>query len=199
MKAVVDFLKTVPGWAYKGRDFRNFADSRQGFFFSTSPDGRRLLVEVLHSVHGLDAADLKHSTVLQFDGSSYRLLDPVAMFKSKASNVADIKQDGDSPRHDREHLQLIARCVPLYLRELHAEAVRGTLTERHVVSALSRAFKVLQQPKFAKTLAAESIAPSAVIPGEFHASPFEGVRRALSFQMKIAEAAALRSEVRPSL
>eukprot|EP01035_Chromulina_nebulosa_P009789 gene9789-13203_t len=57
-KKVLDHLKTVPGWVFKPNNTKNWTDSRQGFLHGTSEDGRKLLVEVLHSVHGLDQSDL---------------------------------------------------------------------------------------------------------------------------------------------
>ncbi|MGH8018924.1 MAG: hypothetical protein ACREIA_11630 [Opitutaceae bacterium] len=77
------------------------------------------MVEVLHSIHGLKKEDLARVETIEHRGDNYRVLDPVVMLKAKAANVRDINQDGPPPRHDREHLQLVARCVPLYLRDVH--------------------------------------------------------------------------------
>jgi len=37
------------------------------------------------------------------------------MLKSKTTNLRELKQDGDPPRHDREHLQIVAICFPRFL------------------------------------------------------------------------------------
>lgn len=198
-KAIVERLRALPGWVFKPREIWNFADSRQGMFMSTSPDGRKLLVEVLHKVHGLDRADYAHAVVLERAGTEYRVLDPVCMLKGKCANVRDIKQDDVPPRHDREHLKLIARCVPLYLREMHALAVLGKLSEADALSPLTRTFKILQDRSLAPTLAAEGISPRSIVPHEFAISTLPRIQRAFSFQMPPAESAAQRPGIRPSL
>lgn len=198
-KAMVEHLRTIPGWFFKPREIWNFADSRQGMFFSTAPDGRKLLVEILHKVHGLDRADYAHAVVLEHEGTEYRVLDPICMLKAKGANVRDIKQDDVPPRHDREHLRLIARCVPLYLRELHELAVLGKLSESDALSPLTRTFKILQDRSLAATLAAEGIAPRSIIPHEFSISTLPRIQRAYTYQMPLAERAAEKPGIRPSL
>lgn len=184
-KKVIDYLKTVPGWVFKPNDTRNWTDSRQGFLHRTSEDGRKLLVEVLHSVHGLDKQDLAHVETVEHRGNQYRLLDPVVMLKAKAANVRDIKQDAVPPRHDREHLQLIARCVPLYLADVHQAAVKNPAIEKEALAVVSRAFKTLQQTKTSQTLQAEGITPASLIPSEMRESPLPRVRTAFEWQYRL--------------
>jgi hypothetical protein len=182
-KPVLDYLKTVPGWVFKPNSTRNWTDSRQGFLHSTSEDGRKLLVEVLHSVHGLDSEDLSHVEMIEHRGFQYRLLDPIAMLKAKAANVRDIRQDDVPPRHDRQHLQLIARCVPPYLRDVHASAIANPDLEKEALSVVSRAFKTLQRGKTAHTLHAEGITPASLLPAELGESPLARIRAAYRWQM----------------
>lgn len=184
-KRVLDYLKTVPGWVFKPNRTRNWTDSRQGFLRSTSEDGRKLLVEVLHSVHGLDSEDISHVETIEHRGFQYRLLDPIAMLKAKAANVRDIKQDDVPPRHDRQHLQLIARCVPPYLREVHQSAVNNPDLEKDALAVVSRAFKTLQRGKTAETLRTEGIAPALLVPDEFRESPLARIRAAYRWQMPL--------------
>lgn len=183
-KPVLDYLKTVPGWVFKPNSTRNWTDSRQGFLHSTSEDGRKLLVEVLHSVHGLDREDLSHVETIEHRGFQYRLLDPIAMLKAKAANVRDIRQDDVPPRHDRQHLQLIARCVPPYLRDVHASAIANPGLEKEALSVVSRAFKTLQRGKTAHTLHAEGITPASLLPAELGESPLARIRAAYRWQMR---------------
>ncbi len=178
-------LKRIPGWLYEPNKTKNWTDSRLGFLKGTSPDGRPLLVEVLHSVHGLDKSDLKHAAYVKMDGVLYRALDPVTMLKAKAANVRDINQEGASPRHDRPHLQLIARCVPLYLREVHALSVEKPELEKESLSVISRAFKTLQEAKTAQTLRAEGIAPASLIPTELAKSTLPRIRAAFDWQYRL--------------
>ncbi len=178
-------LKRVPGWVFQPRETKNWLDSRLGALRSTSPDGRPLLVEILHKVHGLDQADLKAAAYLMSRGVTYRVLDPVAMLKAKAMNVRDIPQDGPAPRQDRLHLGLIARCVPEFLREIHTCAVAEPTKEKQTLEVFSRTFRTLQNEKIARTLIAEGIAPRSVLPPEFAESPLERIRRAYRWQMKM--------------
>lgn len=175
-------LKRLPGWLYEPNKTKNWTDSRMGFLKSTSPDGRPLLVEVLNSVHGLEKTDLKHAAYVKADGVLYRALDPVAMLKAKAANVRDIKQDGIPPRHDRQHLHLVAQCVPHYLREVHATAVKKPELERDAVDVISRAFKTLQHERTARTLQAEGISLRALIPTEIAESTLTRIREAYKWQ-----------------
>lgn len=180
-------LRRIPGWLFEPNQTKNWTDSRLGFLKGHSPDGRPLLVEVLHSVNGLDKEDLKHAAYVKVQGVTYRALDPVTMLKAKAANVRDIAQDGPAPRHDRAHLQLLARCVPLYLRDVHAAAVQDPTKEKDSLAVVSRAFKTLQLPKLAATLAGEGIEPRAIIPVEFAESPLPRVRTAYAWQWPLVE------------
>src|SRR5690606_17658595 len=57
-KAVVEFIKTLPDWHYEPTPLKNFGDIRIGAARGVTDDGRKLLVEVLHHVHGLEPQDL---------------------------------------------------------------------------------------------------------------------------------------------
>lgn len=184
-KKVLAHLKTIPGWVFKPNAIRNWADSRQGFLHGTSEDGRKLLVEVLHSVHGLDHEDLGHVETLEHHGHQYHLLDPIVMLKAKAANVRDFKQDDIPLRHDRQHLQLLARCVPYYLREVHQHAIDDPAFEKESLSVVSRAFKALQHSKTVQTLAAERIIPASLIPVELGQSPLPRIQAAYRWQFPL--------------
>lgn len=182
-------LKRVPGWVFQPRETKNWMDSRLGALRSTSPDGRQLLVEILHSVHGLNQADLAAAAYIKSQGVTYRVLDPVAMLKSKTTNVRDIAQDGPSPRQDRLHLQLIVRCVPEFLRDVHQSAVADPTREKQALEVFSRTFRTLQNAKIAGTLIHEGIAPRSMLPPELAESPLERIRKAYRWQLKlVAEA-----------
>jgi hypothetical protein len=196
-------LKRVPGWVFQPRDNKNWMDSRLGALRSTSPDGRPLLVEILHKVHGLDRADLEAAAYIKSQGATYRVLDPIAMLKAKAMNVRDIPQDGPSPRQDRLHLQLIVRCVPEFLRDVHQSAVADPIKQKQALEVFSRAFRTLQNKKITSTLIAEGIAPRSLLPSEFAESPLERIRQAYRWQMKMVPEASQpvvpASETRPSV
>jgi hypothetical protein len=185
-------LRRVPGWAFQPRATRNWMDSRLGALRSTSPDGRPLLVEILHSVHGLDKADLVQAAYLKTKSGKFRVLDPIAMLKAKAANVRDIDQVGPPARQDRAHLHLVARCLPLFLRDVHQSAVADSTREKEALTVVSRAFKALQNVKTAQTLLTEGIASTSLIPAEFETSPLPRIRSAYEWQFRLLTSAAAR-------
>lgn len=60
---VIEFLKKLPGWRCEPASLRNFGDIRIGAARGLASDGRKLLVEVLHRVQGLDPQDLVDAEV----------------------------------------------------------------------------------------------------------------------------------------
>ncbi len=182
---VLEFLKGLePGWRVEKTPFWNFGDGRQAVAYGISHDQRKLLVEVLTSVHGLDPHDLKAIEEIEYAGVTYRLLDPIVLLKAKAANVRDFDQDGIPPRHDRTHLKLVARCWPLYLRRVHAASVdKSEDAQKAAAGVFSRAFDTLQHRKTAEVLADENIDRTALMPSEFGESPNEKIRNAYRHQM----------------
>lgn len=188
---VLGYLKTLPGWTYVPQSLRNWSDLRVASVRGVAEDGRRLLVEVLHRVHGLDTQDLKAAEYVGHGGVTYRVLDPIVMLKAKAANVRDFDQTG---RQDRVHLNLLARCVPLYLREVHRIAAEAgdPAAEKQALRTVSRAFSTLQTPKVAQTLRAEGIDPASLIPAGLKESKLARIRTAYAFQIKQVETPRLR-------
>jgi hypothetical protein len=129
------------------------------------------------------------------------VLDPIAMVKAKAYNVRKFKQDDNPPRHDREHLELIAKCVPEYLREIHQAAIRLEAAQaaaakdaiKEAAAAVSAAFATLADNETAATLRALRIAPEHLIPPEFAESPIEKVANAWKHQHQRLVAAGTRT------
>jgi hypothetical protein len=62
------------------------------------------------------------------------------MLKAKAANVRDIDQVGPPIRQDRAHLQLVARCVPEFLHDVHRNATADGTREKEALAVISRAF-----------------------------------------------------------
>jgi hypothetical protein len=112
------------------------------------------------------------------------------MLKAKAYNVRHFKQDDDPPRHDREHLELIAKCFPEYLREVHQTALRLLSSDhaaakdasKEAAAAVSAAYATLTDDSTASTLRTQGIAPEYLIPLEFEHSPIEKVANAWRYQ-----------------
>ena len=179
--AVIAFIKNLPGWRYEPTPLKNFSDIRVGAARGLAPDGRKLLVEVLHSVHGLDPQDLVDAE-LEYAGTRYRILDPVALLKAKAANLRDFKQDGDPRRHDAEHLRLVALCLPRFLEDIAFNETTEPEELRNQLKTVSRAFAVLQDAKTTATLRGIGIEPVSLVPGSLANSPNEKIRKAYAYQ-----------------
>jgi hypothetical protein len=179
--AVIDFIRKLPGWRYEPTSLRNFGDVRIGAARGLTPDGRKLLVEVLHRVHGLEPQDLVAAEV-EYAGARFRILDPVAMLKAKAANLREFQQDGNPPRHDAEHLRLVALCMPRFLEDVALSETTNPEELRNQLKTVSRAFAVLQDAKTVATLKGIGIEPRLLVPESLANSPNEKVRKAWAYQ-----------------
>ena len=113
--------------------------------------------------------------------------------------MRDIDQLGTPERHDRQHLHLIARCVPKFLRDVHAAAVADLTREKEALKVFTRAFKMLQQEKFTATLFKEGIAPRSLLPAEFAQSPLERIRKAYQWQLSLVPAEGSAPPLKPTV
>lgn len=180
---ILDFLRSLaPAWQVDKVPFWAFGDGREAIARGLAADNRKLLVEVIKNVHGLDAQDLKGVEEVDYAGVTYRVLDPIGLLKSKAANVRDFDQVGPPPRHDLTHLQLIARCLPLYLRRVHGGAATNPATHGAAARVFSRAFEMLLHRPTATTLAQAGIERATLMPSEFMESPIEKIRNAYTWQ-----------------
>jgi hypothetical protein len=181
--AVIDFIKKLPDWRYEPTPLRSLGDIRVGAARSSAPDGRKLLVEVLHRIYGLDPQDLVDAEV-EYAGTRYRILDPVALLKAKAANLRDFKQDDNPPRHDAEHLKLVARCLPRFLEEVACNQTTEPDELRNQLKTVSRAFVILQDIKTAAALRSIGIEPASLVPRSLANSANEKIRKAFSYQIE---------------
>lgn len=180
---VLEFLRGLgPEWHFDRIPFWAFGDGREAIVRGRTPDNRKLLVEVIRTVHGLEAEDLKGVEEVNYAGVTYRVLDPVALLKSKAANVRDLDQQGPPLRHDRIHLQIISRCWLPYLRQVHAAALRNPGAQRAAAKVFSRAFETLLHRPTAVTLAVEGIVAGTLVPAELVDSPVDRIRNAYAWQ-----------------
>ena len=175
-------IKNLPNWDYQKTPLWKFGDVRSGALFSTADDGRPLAVEILTSVKGLDKEDLAATRVIEKDGVRFQVLDPIAMLKSKTVNLRELKQDGDPPRHDREHLQIVAICFPRFIQDAHDQAKSAVDLHDEFSAVVSRAFRTLSEKRTAATLRQNGIKPSRLMPN-LHDSPIEKVRNAYLHQL----------------
>jgi hypothetical protein len=155
---------------------------RQAGLEKISPDGRMLRVEALVKVLGLDAADLQSLVELEHQGMRLVTLDPVALIKAKCANVQELAQ-GDELRHDEEHLKLLGKIMPEYLREIHGDACERKLSEEAMADTLGRLFKVMQTPASAGILWGAGLTADALVPVECRNSPMQGIRNLCEAEM----------------
>jgi len=109
---------------------------------------------------------------------------------AKSLQRSEIQQDDDAPRQDRGHLELIAHCVPEFLRELHDGALRLQRSDdpaakaavENTADAVRSAFATVSDSKTATTLRAQGIAPESLIPPEFKDSPITKIANAWKHQ-----------------
>lgn len=150
---------------------------------SRASDGRLLVVEVLGKVRGLDKEDLEAVTEIEHGSLKYRVLDPVAMLRAKATNVREIDQAGPPPRQDGAHLQLIAQCVAPFLRDVHQQAIGEPTLHAKFAKTVSRLFRTLSDRNIMWTLLSAGIQPLALVPAELKDSPIAKVRTTFEHQM----------------
>ena len=95
--------------------------------------GGFLRVEVLHTVLGLDARDIKRTMDIEVAGVVARVPLPHLIFKAKLANSALITQDG---RQDVKHARMMLICVRAFILELLDNHRAGLIGERPIVNLL---------------------------------------------------------------
>lgn len=188
---VLALLQRLPNWRFTPTKWTVFGSGLTARAESVAPDGRKLLVEVLHSVAGLELADLKHTDEIELDGTIYRLLDPIAMLKAKTYNLAHFDQSGTTPRQDEMHLRIIATCVPHYLSAAHERLLElvaqghseAVVLRRSLSRNVSRTFEILTDKKFIPTIVSAGIDPFSVVPPAFRTSVEPKIAKACEYQI----------------
>jgi hypothetical protein len=102
--------------------------------------GGFLRVEVLHTVLGLDAKDLKRTVDIEVAGVVGRIPLPQLILKAKLANSALISQDG---RQDVKHARMMVACVRAFILELLENCGAGLISERAVVNLLEEIREVM--------------------------------------------------------
>lgn len=131
-----------------------------GVIIARDAAGAPLLVEVLRYVHGATNEELREPAYLFALGENQaRVLvpGPLALFRAKVANLADLKQTG---RQDGRHVLILARALPAYLEDLRVAAREGRLPERKFVDFLEQLLTVLISPNGSKACADLKLAPT---------------------------------------
>jgi hypothetical protein len=126
---------------FKGRMLRSEPRSPVfGRLDIPQPGGGFLRVEVLHTVLGLDAKDMKRTVDIDVAGVVARIPLPHLMLKAKLANSALIAQDG---RQDVKHTRMMLVCVRAFILELLENQRAGLIGERPVVNLLEEIREVM--------------------------------------------------------
>ena len=102
--------------------------------------GGFLRVEVLHTVLGMDAKDMKRTVDIDVAGVVARIPLPHLVLKAKLANSALITQDG---RQDVKHTRMMLVCVRAFILELLENHRAGLIGERPVVNLLEEIREVM--------------------------------------------------------
>ncbi|MCX6868281.1 MAG: hypothetical protein NTV46_19160 [Verrucomicrobia bacterium] len=126
---------------YKGRLLRSEPRSPVfGRLDIPQSGGGFLRVEVLHTVLGLDAKDLKRTVDIEVAGVVGRIPLPHLVLKAKLANSALIPQNG---RQDVKHTSMMLVCVRAFILELLENQRAGLIGERPVVNLLEEIREVM--------------------------------------------------------
>jgi len=170
---VINWMASVSGWDVSVCDDTNAV--RRAQLTTKTVSGKELHVEALNFVLGLDDADLAAFVDLQHGGQVFRVLDPVALLKAKCANMNELRQGG-LERHDAGHLDVLAKCVPEYLRDIAGDAAGGKLSVDRVTGALGRLFNTMKTPAFGGVLWHADVVPDKLVPVECRKSPLAPIR-----------------------
>ena len=109
-----------------------------------------LRVEVLHTVLGLNAKDLRRTVDIEIAGIVARIPLPHLVLKAKLANSALITQDG---RQDVKHARMMLACVRAFILELLENQRAGLIGERPVVNLLEEIREVMSSRNAGKAAA----------------------------------------------
>jgi hypothetical protein len=136
-----------------------------GVVIAHDKDGDPVLIEVLKYVHGVGEDELWNPTYTFEIGSNavaVHVPGPVALFKAKVANLADIYQEG---RQDEKHVQILARLLPDYWEDLCAAVTSGKVEEQKLIKHLETILAVATSAKGKTVLTKLSIETKSLFEG----------------------------------
>jgi hypothetical protein len=114
---------------------------------SPRPGGGVLLVEVLHTVKGLNHKELGRTMDLVIGDLKARVLLPHLMLKAKIENAVDIDQEG---RNDVKHVRMMILCMRAFITEFCCFVSDGKVSGRALTNVLEETFSIISSPKAEK-------------------------------------------------
>ena len=118
-----------------------------GSLVISSPKGRILTIEVLHTVKGLDFKELEKTIDLQTGDVFGRVLMPHMVLKAKIENSASIDQ---ANRNDVKHVEMMILCVRAFICDLAVQVAQGEMSPRTLVNLLGEIREVISSPNAEK-------------------------------------------------
>ena len=118
-----------------------------GVVIAHDKEGYPVLIEVLRYVHGVENDELWNPTYTFEIGSNavaVHVPGPVALFKAKIANLADLSQTG---RQDEKHVRILARLMPDYWKDMVAGVASGKIEERKLIKHLETILAVATSAK----------------------------------------------------
>jgi len=125
------------------------------------PGGGVLLIEVLHTVYGLNPQDLARTIELRIDGVAARVLLPHLILKAKIENCVGIGQAG---RNDVKHVRMMILCVRAFMMEFLGFVSAGEMSERGLVNVLEETVEIVNGAQAVKAAQLWGFEFSAVWP-----------------------------------
>lgn len=128
-------------------------------------EGDPVLIEVLRYAHGVDEEELREPTYSFVIGKNkipVLVPGPVALFKAKVANLADLSQEG---RQDAKHVQILAKILPDYWSDMVGAVKSGKVEERKLIRHLEMVLSVATSAKGKSTLPRLSIETKSLFEG----------------------------------
>lgn len=163
---------------------RNQASPVVGYLRGKDDLGNELLVEVLFTVVGLDARDLKNVVDLPLGGKFYRTLSPVSLLKAKIANVCNLPQQTPTGlRNDLKHVKMLIPCVTQYLSQALAKVTQGKFTERSFINLMEETLTIVNTSQAQGLAEREQIDFLRCFPKELTESQLEKVRNFCHYRL----------------
>ncbi len=135
-----------------------------------------LTVEVLRTVHGVDADDLSRNQERETrPGERYRIPDPLVLLKAKLANVARLSVE--KRPQDLKHARMLIPISRAYFFEMHTAIGRPDMTERNFLGAVAYATEIITSGDARTVIARHGLDLTAIFPRTLGDSPHGKVGR----------------------
>lgn len=106
----------------------------------SSSSGNDLIIEVLHSVKGLDFKELEHTIDIEADKVFGRVLMPHLILKAKIENSVSIDQQD---RNDVKHVEMMILSVRAFVADLANQVITEEISSRTLVNFLGEIWEII--------------------------------------------------------